>query len=268
MNRLIVLGTGYAMATKCYNTCFAVQNEKGDTFLTDAGGGNGILVQLERAGIDIASIHEMMVTHEHCDHLLGVVWIVRKIAAMMNAGRYEGEFHIYCHEGLCSAIRTMCGLTLQKKLTKHFDERILLHEIADGQTAQLRVGEITFFDIHSTKARQFGYHLCWDEKKLTCLGDEPYNPLCEAYLCNTDWLLAEAFCLYEQRERFSPYEKHHSTVKEACELAQELSVPHLVLWHTEDENYENRQALYTAEGKQYYRGDLHVPNDLDVLELT
>ena len=56
-------------------------------------------------------------------------------------------------------------------------------------------------------------------------------------------------------------------MKEACELAQELSVPHLVLWHTEDENYENRQVLYTAEGKQYYRGDLHVPNDLDVLEL-
>ena len=31
-----------------------------------------------------------------------------------------------------------------------------------------------------------------------------------------------------------PYEKHHSTVKDACELAQGLGIPHLVLWHTED----------------------------------
>ena len=85
---------------------------------------------------------------------------------------------------------------------------------------------------------------------------------------NSDWLLCEAFCLYAERERFKPYEKHHSTVKEACELAQQLNVPHLVLWHTEDKNYDRRQELYTAdEVKQYYTKDLHVPYDLDVIEL-
>ena len=56
--------------------------------------------------------------------------------------------------------------------------------------------------------------------KLCCLGDEPYNPACAAYVRGADWLLCEAFCLYEDRERFKPYEKHHSTVKDACELAQ------------------------------------------------
>lgn len=48
--RLIILGTGNAAVTRCYNTCFAI--EKGeDYFLVDAGGGNGILTQLERANI-------------------------------------------------------------------------------------------------------------------------------------------------------------------------------------------------------------------------
>ena len=56
-------------------------------------------------------------------------------------------------------------------------------------------------------------------------------------------------------------------MKEACELAAQLEVPHLVLWHTEDKTYEDRQRLYTAEGKEYYRGDLHVPYDLDVIAL-
>ena len=45
--RLVILGTGYAMATRCYNTCFALQQEQeGNYLLIDAGGGNGILRQL------------------------------------------------------------------------------------------------------------------------------------------------------------------------------------------------------------------------------
>ena len=40
--KLTMLGTGMAMVTKCYNTCFALQQE-GETFLIDGGGGNTIL---------------------------------------------------------------------------------------------------------------------------------------------------------------------------------------------------------------------------------
>ena len=39
--------------------------------------------------------------------------------------------------------------------------------------------------------------------------------------------LHEAFCLYEDADRFKPYEKHHSTVKDACEAAQKLHVENL-----------------------------------------
>ena len=47
---LVVLGTGNALVTECYNTCFALQGPEG-IFLVDTGGGNGILKQLSRAGI-------------------------------------------------------------------------------------------------------------------------------------------------------------------------------------------------------------------------
>ena len=42
MEKLIVLGTGNAMATKCYNTCFAIEDGE-EYFLVDAGGGNGTI---------------------------------------------------------------------------------------------------------------------------------------------------------------------------------------------------------------------------------
>ena len=77
----------------------------------------------------------------------------------------------------------------------------------------------------------------------------------------------EAFCLYGERERFQPYEKHHSTVKDACELATRLSIPNLVLWHTEDKSILHRKELYLAEGRQYYSGNLLVPDDREIIDL-
>jgi hypothetical protein len=42
---ITMLGTGNALATRCYNTCFTLHGEKG-VLLVDAGGGNGILTQM------------------------------------------------------------------------------------------------------------------------------------------------------------------------------------------------------------------------------
>ena len=106
-----------------------------------------------------------------------------------------------------------------------------------------------------------------DGKIVCCPGDEPLNPLCEEFASGADWLFHEAFCLYRDWEIFSPYEKHHSTVKDACELAERLGARHLILWHTEDKTYPERVALYRAEGEAYYHGDLLVPEDGSVIGL-
>ena len=267
MEELYVLGTGNAQATRCYNTCFAVRD--GDEyFLVDAGGGNGILRILEDMDIPLTSIHHIFVTHEHNDHILGMVWMIRMIATAILKGSYEGNLTIYCHDGLVDTIKTLCTLTIQKKFCKCFDDRILFVPLKDGDTRQILDYEVTFFDILSTKARQFGFTtVLKNGKKLTCAGDEPYNPGCERYVAGSDWLLHEAFCLYGDRDRFKPYEKHHSTVKDACELAENLHIPNLVLWHTEDKDIAHRKERYTKEGKEYYSGQLFVPDDKERLVL-
>ena len=56
--KLTMLGTGYATAMRCYNTCFLLQSA--DTLLmVDAGGGNGVLNQLERVGVPLEKIHHL-----------------------------------------------------------------------------------------------------------------------------------------------------------------------------------------------------------------
>lgn len=265
--QLYILGTGNAMVTHCYNTCFALRREE-EYFLVDAGGGSQILAILEQMQITVENIHHIFVTHEHCDHIVGMIWMVRKIATMMRQGKYTGELHIYCHAGLVDTIQTLCKLTLQKKFTDLFGQRILFHPLEDGDHANILGWDVTFFDIHSTKAKQFGFtiHLC-NGKKLTCIGDEPYHESTAPYVQGSDWLLCEAFCLYADREIFKPYEKHHSTVKEACETAQALGVQHLILWHTEDQDIPHRKQRYTEEGKPYFSGELLVPNDREILSL-
>ena len=80
-------------------------------------------------------------------------------------------------------------------------------------------------------------------------------------------MLHEAFCQYEERDRFKPYEKSHSTVKEACENAQNLKVQNLIIYHTKDNDIETRKQRYTDEGKAFFKGRLFVPDDLDELIL-
>ena len=82
---LILLGTGNATVTKCFNTCFAIKTGE-EYFLVDTGGGNGIMTQLEKAGIPMESIHEIFMSHEHTDHLLGLIWLIRHVGKF-NTGK-------------------------------------------------------------------------------------------------------------------------------------------------------------------------------------
>ena len=66
---------------------------------------------------------------------------------------------------------------------------------------------------------------------------------------------------------FHPYEKSHSTVKDAAITAERLGVKNLLLYHTEDKNIADRKSLYLAEGRKYFNGNIFVPDDLETIEL-
>lgn len=265
--KLTILGTGNAAVSECYNTCFAL-SDKNRHFLIDAGGGNRILKVLKDTKIDINDIHDIFVTHEHVDHVLGVIWLIRIIGQHMNQGKYDGILRIYCHAELAEKIQAIANMTIQQKVCKHMNNRIQFEIVENGSKRTILNCPVTFFDIHSTKAKQFGFTMeISDNKKFTCVGDEPYNAENEPYVKGSDWLLHEAFCLFSEADKFKPYEKHHSTVKEACQLAEALGIPNLLLYHTEETHLTERKKLYTAEGKQYYHGNLYVPDDLETFKI-
>ncbi len=102
----------------------------------------------------------IFVTHKHLDHIMGAVWMIRMICQHMSQGQYEGEATIYAHDEVIGLLRGMAENLLQKKQTKFLDERLHLVAVEDGETKTILGRATTFFDIHSTKAKQFGF--CMD----------------------------------------------------------------------------------------------------------
>ena len=266
--KIIMLGTGNALVTECYNTCFIINDGEKNNLLVDGGGGNGILHQIKHAGFELQDIKNIFVTHQHIDHLLGIIWIIRISAQLMNKNKFDGELNIYSHD---EVINLIYDLTKKLLLPYQFDfigKRIHLITVKDNETRKIINHDFIFFDIHSERTKQFGFSMKYSDcKKLTCCGDEPCNEKIESYVKKSDWLLHEAFCLYSQAEIFSPYEKHHSTVKDACELAERLEIKNLLLYHTEDFNLKNRKELYINEGRKFFSGNIFVPYDLESIDL-
>lgn len=270
--QITMLGTGNATVSQIYNTCFLLKTPS-TLMLVDAGGGNGILAQLKKVNVQISDIHHLFVTHAHTDHVLGVIWVIRMVA---QCNGYEGLLHVYGNDKVMKVIKTIIDMILAKKQLAKVAERVVFHQLEDGDCFEVGDMKLECFDIQSTKEKQFGFRAelpssSSDESDkplvLACLGDEPYNEQNRRYIVGADWMMCEAFCLYADRDTFKPYEKCHSTALDAGKLAEELGVKNLILYHTEEETLANRKENYTREAAENFKGRIFVPDDLEVIEL-
>lgn len=268
--QITMLGTGNATVSQIYNTCFVLQTPS-TLMLVDAGGGNGILAQLKKINVQISDIHHLFVTHAHTDHVLGGIWVIRMVAQCKG---YEGLLHVYGNDKVIKVIKTIIDMILAKKKLAKVAERVVFHQLEDGDCFEVGDMKLECFDIQSTKEKQFGFRAelpSSDESDkplvLACLGDEPYNEQNRRYIVGADWMMCEAFCLYADRDTFKPYEKCHSTALDAGKLAEELGVKNLILYHTEEKTLANRKENYTREAAENFKGRIFVPDDLEVIEL-
>ncbi|MCR5265235.1 MAG: MBL fold metallo-hydrolase [Cyanobacteria bacterium RUI128] len=262
---VVMLGTGNALVTKCYNTCFVLKDNN-EQMLVDGGGGNQILSRLDTANISYNDLHHIFVTHKHIDHILGIIWVIRMILQGCNGGKLnDSEYFVYGHEEVIRIIEDMSRTLIRDKEVKLIGRILHFIPVLDGEEKEIIGHKFKFFDIHSDKAKQFGFSI--DGGKLVCCGDEPLNETINAYTQNAGWLMLEAFCLESEADIFNPYEKKHSTVKDSCQKAQRVNVKSLILYHTEDKNIENRKELYTKEGEKYFSGKIYVPDDLEIIKI-
>ena len=265
--KITMLGTGNAGVTEYFNTCFTVSNE-GRVLLVDTGGGNGLLRQLKKAGIPLGSIKDIFITHRHTDHILGAVWVFRMLS---KSARWEKDFekvNVYGNADVMRLLLVLKDAFFSVKEIIGIDAGINFIEVKDGDEREIIGRTVRFFDIHSTKADQFGFRMSLPcGGNLICFGDEPFNETCAGQMEDIRWMMHEAFCLESMSEEFRPHLKSHSSVKDACDTAVRFNVPNLIIYHTEEFTIGRRKELYSKEGSQYYGGNLLVPDELEAIEI-
>lgn len=266
--QLIMLGTGASQVTEYYNTCFVLK-EQDQYLLTDSGGGNTLLAQMKHAGLNWLNIKDIFITHQHLDHLGGLIWLLPLYCTALRKGLLHPPIRIFAHAELAHTIDMIAHAILGEMQIGYYENGIDLITVEDGHKLYLLGQELECVDLHAKGVPMFGYRLSLGAgRSLGCLADEPLYEECAERFKGVTYLMHEAFCLHSEEQRFNPHHRHHSTVKDACENARRCQVQTLILYHTEDSHEHERSALFQNEARQYFPGQVLVPDDLEVLELT
>lgn len=262
--KIIFLGTGAPEGIKYYNACLYIKEGK-TGILVDTGGGNKILEQLQKAKIKLEEIKYIFITHKHIDHVLGVFWILRFLGAKI-ADKKADNLTIFCSQEVGLIIKNIASQLLKTKVLKLFGTEIKFVIINNKREIEIGDWKLNFFNTNSPKDEQFGLNLEFKNKtRFVSLGDEPYNKSLYSYCYGANYFLHEAFCLDTHKSKFEPRKMNHVTVKEAALSASNISVENLILWHTEDKTFSKRKKRYINEARKYFKGNIFVPDDLDII---
>jgi len=267
MTKIKMLGTGHGGVMDLYNTCFAIENETG-VFLVDTGGSIEIIRRLKLSGIDFKSIKNIFISHSHTDHILGLIWMLKRLGLPAIHGEIKEKINIYCNDVVCNSIKETAKAVLPGYLVDSLFNVLNFVVLENHSKYVINDVEYEFFDIISKDMKQFGFRCLLDENKLVFLGDEPLNESLYDLVRNTDYVMHEAFCLESEVDIFNPYEKNHSTALSTARVMNKLDVKNLILYHTEESHGSERKALYTKEAKNVFAGKVIVPDDLEVIQLV
>lgn len=250
-----------------YNTCFVIENEEG-AFLIDTGGSIEIIKRLKEANIKLEEIKNIFISHSHTDHILGLIWMFKKMGRMAKHGEIKEKINIYCNDVVCKTIKGVSDYILAPVLVEAVGNITNFVVLNDGDQYTISGIDYEFFDICAKGTKQFGFECNLEDNRFIFLGDETLNPLLYDRVRNADYVTHEAFCLDKEENIFHAYEKNHSTALSASKTMNELNVKNLILYHTEESHKENKKRLYEEEAQSVFNGNVIVPNDMEKIVLT
>ena len=262
MTKITMLGTGNGGTLDLYNTCFIINNESGN-FLVDTGGSIEIIKRLKKLNLSIEDINHIFISHSHTDHILGLIWMLKKLSVKIMRNELNNDINIYCNDEVYESIITILSRVLPSVLVDYIKEGIKFHIVKEHDIVNINNVNYEFFHIPDTGSKLFGFKCKLDGKTLTFYGDVTLKPELSDIVRNSDYVMHEAFCLESEENIFHAYEKHHSTVKHACEMMNDLNVRNLILYHTEESHGLERKRMYEDEGKMYFNGNVVVPDDME-----
>lgn len=248
------------------NTYFLLEDWK-NKLQVDCGGGLNLAQLVKRWEIDFENI---FITHSHSDHILWffhlhrVVWQFIKI------------LNIYCSKNVENNIRQISKLITWKEKNKMFDNWIINFINNDNLEKQnISDFEIEPINLNSKKMIQFWFILKYRWKKIVFFWDEAVwvlerDDLEKFYWA--DYLICEALTIdiddIKNWWNINLEKICHISAKHAWKIANKLKVKNLVLIHTFEFVWENRQLILKNDAKKEFSWNVIIPEAWDILEIN
>ena len=189
--------------------------------------------------------------------------MISTISKKINNGEYEGILNVYGSKKVIETMYKIFKITEAREISK----KIKFITVCDGDKKIINGIEYEFIDTHAEKTEMYGFIIKNQENKIVFIGDEPMKEEVFDRCKNPSILMHESFCLDCEKDKFNPYLLTHCTCKDAALIAQRVNAKALIIFHTKDNNLNDRKKKYSNEAKQYFDGEVFVPDDLEIIDI-
>lgn len=254
MNKLIFLGTGNAanLERQMTSLLFMVGN-KG--FLIDCGDGMGTVRNIIKAGVNLTSINDVILTHPHADHILGLPhFIFVKLVSEPDV-----IINIYGPQSTLDTARKLYGMVHSLK-----SEQIRFFPSQSKETfTVLNKVKITGLAVPHLSLC-FAYAVEIGHRKIVFTGDMAPSLNFDKLARNCDILIHECHGLANKLGHL----KEHSTAKDAGITAQKTKTKHLILSHLHMKKDIGDGIDLITEARKYFSGKITLAQDLLQIPLS
>jgi ribonuclease Z len=271
--RIVFIGTGAAANAERCHACVAVQTGPEHTLLIDTGSGVEVVRNLKKAGISLASIEDVFLSHRHSDHIGGLELLMLHCGLhALETGKHANELDVYGHSLVLDVARQMLNSmgSVAPKLFGQMGERLDWVALTPGKSVNVHSG-VTLTPIVVDHAPPDG--TCWGcvvevhrgERlhRIFYSGDTRPTPTLKDAARGADIILHECGGLDAKADHV--HHVGHSTAGDAARLAAECGAAQLVLYHIP--NQDTADAM-RAEAERFFKGRVTVADDLDTFDFS
>ncbi len=281
-DRLVLLGTQGGPLIRSYRQTPSANLivYKDVPFVIDTG--YGATFKLKEAGINLATLKYIFITHLHSDHYLDLgpllynAWI---------SGLSE-QIHVYAPSGIKSVIKSYWNSNKYDINTRIIDEGrpdirklVTVHEIKEGLlTADLDFEITALKNIHPPVDNSYSFRFKLGKKDIVFSGDTAYCPPLATFATGADYLVHEIMYLPavddiakrrpNATKLITSIKSHHTSAEDVGRIAQSANVKNLILNHfvPPDDKSLTDQTWFDAV-KKTFSGNIIIGKDLLQFEL-
>ena len=261
--RISFLGTGAGNCIYRSHTAIVLDWSNGTRVLLDAGSGNSVLKNGAELGILAQDIHQVLLTHQHGDHMGGLPHIQGQRTML---APQAPPLQVYSSEQALERVQRLFWATSithsvdQDGVTTADGRRVVSwHPSQEDEWVDLQ-GSVRAFSFpvdHIPGA--VGWRVESDGVSVVFSGDTRFCPRLAEAAQGASVLIHEVLSTESDKE--GTMRRGHSTAAEAARIAAQAGVSQLIITHIDSPFHLNTQPL-VDEARQIYDGPISVANDL------